>query len=44
MRRWPWLADLELLVAEVGDEVEGAAQGGDVPVENVAGGHVALSI
>jgi hypothetical protein len=27
-----------LLVAEVGDELEGAAEGGDEPVEDVLGG------
>jgi Domain of unknown function (DUF4411) len=32
--------DLELLVAEVGDELERAAEGGDEPVQHVLGGHV----
>jgi hypothetical protein len=32
--------DLELLVAEVGDELEGAAEGGDVAVQDVLGGDV----
>ena len=32
---------LELLVAEVGDEIEGAAEGGDVAVQDVLGGDVA---
>ena len=35
------LRDFELLVAEVGDELEGAAEGGDVAVEDVLGGDVA---
>src|ERR1700728_139917 len=33
--------DLELLVAEVGDEFQGAAEGGDVAVQDVLGGDVA---
>jgi len=33
--------NLELLVAEVGDEFEGAAEGGDVAVPGVLGGDVA---
>ena len=33
--------DLELLVAEVGDELEGAAEGGDEPVKDVLSGNVA---
>jgi hypothetical protein len=32
--------DLELLVAEVGDEFEGSAERGDEAVEDVLGGHV----
>src|SRR5215467_8677408 len=32
--------DLELLVAEVGDEIEGPAEGGDVAVQDVLGGDV----
>jgi hypothetical protein len=35
------LGDLELLVAEVGDEFEGTAEGGDVAVQDVLGGDVA---
>jgi hypothetical protein len=35
------VADLELLVAEVGDELEGAAQGCDEAVEDVLSGHIA---
>ena len=33
--------DYRLLVAEVGDELEGAAEGGDEPVEDVLSGDVA---
>ena len=33
--------DLELLVAEVGDELQSAAEGGDVAVQDVLGGDVA---
>ena len=33
--------DLELLVAEVCDELEGTAEGGDVAVQDVLGGDVA---
>ena len=36
-----WSGDLELFVAEVGDEFEGAAEGGDVAAEDVLGGDVA---
>ena len=32
--------DLELLVAEVGDELEGAPEGGDVAVQDVLGGDI----
>jgi hypothetical protein len=32
--------ELELLVAEVGDELEGAAKGGDVAVQDILGGDV----
>ncbi len=37
----PRSGDFELLVAEVGDEFEGSAEGGDEAVEDVLGGHVA---
>jgi hypothetical protein len=30
--------DRELLVAEVGDELQGAPEGGDEPVEDILGG------
>jgi hypothetical protein len=32
--------DFELLVAEIGDELQGAAEGSDEPVEDIVGGHV----
>lgn len=37
----PGSGDLELFVAEVGDELEGTAEGGDVAVQDVLGGDVA---
>ena len=36
----PGSGDLELLVTEVGDELEGAAEGGDEPAQHVLGGDV----
>src|ERR1019366_1415293 len=36
-----WSGDLELLVAEVGDELEGSAERGDEAVQDVLGGDVA---
>jgi hypothetical protein len=36
----PQSGDLELLLAEVGNELEGAAKGGDVAVQHILGGDV----
>ena len=42
--RLAFSGDLESLVAEVGDELEGSAEASDVAVQDVLSGNVALSI